>query len=156
MAEKRHLGYCGMYCGDCLGMTGVIAEAAHDFLDILDKYEFEKTALGVFPEKLDEYDKLVDMLMFMENLKCTRFCREIDGGESTCDIRQCCVENGYITCNSCNGFENCDKLENVLGELHLEACKKNLRDINKMGLEKWLVAGKKHHYWDRDVKELND
>ena len=68
MAEKQHLGYCGLYCGDCLGRTGVIADAARDFLDILDKYEFEKTATSVFPVELSGYDDLIDMLMFMENL----------------------------------------------------------------------------------------
>lgn len=26
------LAYCGIYCGDCLGYTGVIADAAKDFL----------------------------------------------------------------------------------------------------------------------------
>ena len=150
MAEKRFLGYCGMYCGNCIGNTGVIADAARDFLDVLDKYEFEKTAIKVFPEQLGEYDRLIDMLMFMENLRCTRFCREIDGGETTCEVRDCCVENGFIACNSCEDFENCEKLEKILGSLHLEACRANLRDINKIGLEKWLASGKKHNYWDHD------
>ena len=150
MAEKKYLGYCGLYCGDCLGMTGVIAEAAKNFLNVLDKYEFEKTAFSVFPSKLSGYDDLIDMLMFMENLHCTRFCREFDGGESQCIVRECCVEHGYITCNSCEDFEICEKLEQVLGGLHLEACRKNLREINKIGLNKWLIEGRKHHYWDRD------
>jgi hypothetical protein len=153
MAEKQYLGYCGLYCGDCLGRTGVIADAARDFLDVLDKYEFEKTAFSVFPSQLADYDNLLDMLMFMENLRCTRFCREIDGGESKCIVRECCVENGYFACNSCEGFEDCDKLELVLGRLHLEACKRNLRDVNEMGLEKWLALGTKHHYWDQDIRE---
>jgi hypothetical protein len=148
MAEKIDLGYCGLYCGDCLGRTGVIADAAREFFDVLDEYEFEKTATSVFPVKLSGYDDLIDMLMFMENLRCNRFCREFDGGESQCIVRECCVESGYFACNSCEGFEDCEKLQSVLGRLHLEACLKNLRAINEMGLEKWLAEGKKHHYWD--------
>jgi len=150
MAEKKYLGYCGLYCGDCLGMTGVIADAATNFLNVLDKYEFEKTAFSVFPSKLSGYDDLIDMLMFMENLRCTRFCREFDGGETQCIIRECCVEHGYQACSSCEDFETCDKLESVLGALHLRACRRNLRDINEMGLDMWLREGTKHHYWDRD------
>lgn len=149
MVEKQHLGYCGLYCGDCLGRTGVIADAARDFLNVLDKYEFEKTAFSVFPSDLANYDDLIDMLMFMENLRCTRFCREIDGGESQCIVRECCVEHGYLVCNSCDEFETCEKLARTLGGLHLEACKRNLRDINEFGLDVWLSEGKKHHYWDR-------
>lgn len=30
-ARKELLAYCGFYCGDCLGCTGVIAEAATTF-----------------------------------------------------------------------------------------------------------------------------
>ena len=150
MAEKKHLGYCGLYCGDCLGRTGVIADAASDFLNTLDKYEFEKTAFSVFPSQLAEYDNLIDMLMFMENLRCTRFCREFDGGETQCIIRECCVEHGYQVCSSCEDFETCEKLESVLGALHLRACRSNLREINMVGLDRWLVDGKKHHYWARD------
>ena len=158
MVEKQYLGYCGLYCGDCLGRTGVIADAARDFLDDLDKYEFEKTAFSVFPSELANYDDLLDMLMFMENLRCNRLCREIDGGESKCIVRECCVENGYFACNSCENFEDCDKLKMILGRLHFEACRRNLRDVNEIGLEKWLAEGTKHHYWDRDIKEqeVND
>lgn len=151
MSEKQYLAYCGLYCGDCLGRTGVIADAAREFLNVLDEYEFEKTALSVFPLQLGEYDNLIDMLMFMENLRCNRLCRTIDGGESKCDVRQCCVEHGYYACNSCEDFETCEKLETVLGTLHLKASKKNLREINKMGLEKWIAEGKKHHYWDVEL-----
>ena len=43
MSERRLLGYCGMYCGGCLGHTGVIANAAEEFLKVLDKHEFERT-----------------------------------------------------------------------------------------------------------------
>ena len=150
IAEKRLLGYCGMYCGNCMGKTGVIADAARDFLDVLDKYEFEKTANRVFSEQLSGYDDLIDMLMFMENLRCSRCCREIDGGESQCLIRDCCVENGFTTCNSCPDFEACEKMDSILGGLHIEACRANLREINKIGIDNWLDHGKKHHYWDQD------
>ena len=49
MTKRSFLAYCGIYCEDCLGLSGVIADAARDFLNVLDKYEFEKTALNVFP-----------------------------------------------------------------------------------------------------------
>lgn len=150
MSERRLLGYCGMYCGDCLGCSGVIADASKEFLKVLDNYEFEKTAIHVFHTQLEEYDKFIDMLEFMGGLRCKTRCREVDGGESKCEVRQCALDHGYFTCNECEGFEECDKLENVLGDLHLESCKNNLRGINKLGLDTWLREGKIHHYWDKE------
>lgn len=149
MSERSLLAYCGMYCGECIGCSGVIANAAGDFLKVLDKYEFEKTAVNVFPNDLGEYDKFIDMLEFMGGLRCKTTCRSVDGGESKCEARQCAVENGHYVCSECEEFEDCEKLDNVLGSLHTESCRMNLRAIKKMGLDAWLEKGKKHHYWDK-------
>jgi hypothetical protein len=139
-----------MYCGECLGYTSAIAKAAQDFTVILDKYQFEKTAESVFSKQLADYDKLIDMVDFMSGLSCKATCREVDGGESECIVRQCAVDRGYSACNECEGFEECEKRIVLLGSLHMEACNNNLKAINKMGLIEWLENGKKHHYWDRD------
>ena len=149
MSERRLLAYCGMYCGGCLGFSGVIADAANDFLKVLDAYQFEKTAVNVFQSELSEYDEFIDMLEFMNGLRCKTSCRDVDGGESKCDVRQCAVDHGYYACNECDGFEKCEKLEKILGNLHLESCIKNMQAINKMGLTDWLEKGIKHHYWDK-------
>ena len=37
-ARKDLLAYCGFYCGDCLGYTGVIADAADNLTQVLEKY----------------------------------------------------------------------------------------------------------------------
>ncbi len=150
MSERRLLGYCGMYCGDCLGYTGVIANGANEFLKVLDKHEFEKTAEGVFSEQLAGYDNFIDVLEFMGGLRCKTMCREVDGGESPCVVRQCAVDNGFIACNECDYFEECDKLADHLGTLHIESARNNLRGINRMGLDKWLAKGKKYTYWDHE------
>lgn len=139
-----------MYCGDCLGCSGAIADASSEFLNVLDEYEFEKTAIHVFPTQLGEYDKFIDMLEFMGGLRCKTRCRDVDGGESKCEVRHCAVESEYFSCNECDDFEECDKLENVLGALHIDSCKNNLRGINKLGLEAWLREGRVHHYWDKE------
>ena len=84
----------------------------------------------------------------MEDLRCVRFCRELDGGESKCEIRHCCVDNGFFAGYECDHYNDCEKLKRILGELHYESCIKNHREINRLGLENWLTYGKKHHYWD--------
>ena len=140
--------YCGIYCGDCLGYTGVIAEATDSFLDVLDRYKFYMTARNVFPKELGDYDRLTDMLLFMSELKCHKTCRERTDEEASCIVRNCCKELGFYACYECSGFERCETLASVLGGLHLDACLQNLREIREMGLEAWLRDGMRHHYWD--------
>ncbi len=143
--------YCGIYCGDCLGYTGVIADAAEEFLDVLDKYKFYMTAKYVFPERLGDYDRLIDMLLFMTEMKCYKTCRERNDEEASCVVRNCCKTRGFYACHECNDFEQCETLRSVLGGLHLDVCLKNLREMREMGLEAWLRDGTKHHYWDEDL-----
>ena len=146
--EADLVTYCGIYCGDCLGYTGVIAEATDSFLDVLDKYKFYMTARNVFPKELGDYDRLIDMLLFMSELKCHKTCRERTDEEASCVVRDCCNERGLFSCHECSGFEGCETLGSVLGGLHLDACLQNLREMRKMGLEAWLRDGTRHHYWD--------
>ena len=126
------LAYCGLYCGDCLGYTGVIADAAGEFKAVLDRYRFDMTAKGVFSEELRNYDAFREALGFMAGLRCPRICRE----------------RGLYACHECGGFETCEKLRSALGGLHADSCLKNLRAIREMGLEDWVTKGERHHYWD--------
>ena len=147
-SETDLITYCGIYCGDCLGYTGVIAEATDTFLDVLDKYRFYMTARNVFPKELGDYDRLIDMLLFMSELKCHKTCRERTDEEASCVVRDCCNERGLFACHECSGFEGCETLGSVLGGLHLGACLQNLREMREIGLEAWLRDGRRHHYWD--------
>ncbi len=150
MAGKRELlAYCGFYCGDCLGYTGVIADAAHSMLEVLETFKFERTAACVFPEQLKNYDKLCEMLTFMAGLRCPGICREgePDGPPSGCEAKNCCRERGFFACYECDDFETCAILGSVHGGLHADSCLRNLRAIREMGLEAWLSRGQRFCYW---------
>lgn len=144
------LGYSGFYCRDCLGYTGVIADAAEAFMGLLGKYKFGRTAACVFPEQLGDYDRLVEMLAFMAGLRCAGICRREDQGYavSGCEIKTCCRAKGFYACYECDEFEACEKLALVHKGLHTDSCLKNLRAIRESGLDIWLAQGKRHHYWD--------
>ena len=149
-SEENLITYCGIYCGDCLGYTGIIADAADAFLDVLDKHKFYMTAKNVFPEELGDYNSLIDMLLFMSELKCHKICRERTDEEASCIVRSCCKGKGLYACYECSDFEGCETLTSVLGELHLGACLQNLREIREMGVEAWLRDGTRHQYWDEE------
>jgi len=143
--KKDLLSFCGIYCGDCLGNTGVIAEAAEDFKTVLNKYQFEKTAESVFHKQIEDFNRFYETLKFMTSLKCPKPCRERKNLDISCSIRACCQEKGYFACYECRDFENCEKQISLMKGLHSHALRQNLKAIKKIGLEKWIRSGKRHH-----------
>ena len=144
MKKRELLAYCGLYCGDCGGYTGKIADAAINLKKELTDYKFELTARHLFSDALKDYDKFVEMLDLMATLKCQSVCREKTDTSTSCEIRRCCREKGYYACHECEDFEACEKLEALKG-LHRDSCVKNLKAIKEMGIEKWIESGKR--YW---------
>ena len=153
MKERRDLlAHCGSYCGDCLGYTGVIADAATDLMEVLEKYKFDRTAECVFPEELRDYDQFCEMLGFMAGLRCPGICKEgkPDGSPFGCEVKNCCIDRGFYACHECDDFESCDKLRSLHKGLYADSSARNLRAIREMGLEAWLVSGKRHCYWNEE------
>jgi hypothetical protein len=75
-------------------------------------------------------------------LRCKRGCRD-NGGPPQCTIRSCARKRDYQGCWECTDFEICEKL-NFLKSAHGDANIKNLKKIQKQGVDAFL-AGKK--YW---------
>jgi hypothetical protein len=148
--QKELLAYCGIYCADCLGCSGVIAGAAENLLGVLTRYKFERTANAVFPEQLSDYDRFRQMLGFMATLRCPARCRkdESPAASNSCKVRACCREHGFFACFECEGFEECETLRSNFGGLHARPSIANLKAIKEMGLDTWLQCGERHHYWD--------
>ena len=140
--RKDFLAHCGLYCGDCAGYSGAIADTARNLMNVLEKYQFERTAKSLFSEKLKEYDKFCEMLRFMTDLKCPKICREREDSSASCKIRRCCRDKGFYACYGCDDFEICEKLK-TLEELHGDSCVENLKAIKEMGLEAWIRRGKR-------------
>ena len=148
MKEKKDLlAYCGLYCGDCAGYSGEIADAAQKLKDTTKRYKFHQTAKHLFPKKLKEYDKLEKMVDFMTQLRCPKVCREIKESDVKCKISKCCREKGFFACYECDVFEECDELKTLSG-LHGDSHIKNLRAIREMGIDKWISEGKRRWFAD--------
>ncbi|UCG31078.1 MAG: DUF3795 domain-containing protein [candidate division WOR-3 bacterium] len=145
--KKELLAYCGLYCGDCAGYSGEIADAAQNLREITQRYKFDQTAKNLFPKELKDYDKFREMINFMTQLKCPKTCRSINGNEVKCEISKCCREKGFYACHECSTFEICDKLKNM-SALHGDSCVKNLKSIKKMGIDSWIREGKR--FWFAD------
>lgn len=150
MAGRAELvAYCGLYCGDCLGYTGVIADAALAFNAVLARYQFERTAAHIFPEELPDYASFRGKLAFMSELRCSGRCRKAEGEvvPTGCAVRNCCIDKGFFACYECAEFETCAKLRELHGELHYDSSLRNMRAMRELGLKAWLAEGPRHCYW---------
>jgi len=142
--DKNLIAFCGLYCSDCAGYSGEIADAAKSLLFGLKKYDFTKTARCLFSDDLTDMDDFLKKLTFITTLRCATVCRIKTEGETKCAIRVCCRKKGFYACYECACFKRCEQLMRM-EELHGDSCIKNLMGIKLMGLEQWLKKGKR--YW---------
>ncbi len=143
--EKDLVAYCGLYCGDCFGHQGVIADLARDLREELRASKFEKTAEYVsqtpFFKVFKDYPQCYKVLGAMVKFRCKKACR--GGGGPPCKIRKYCREKGIDGCWQCDEFEICEKLD-FLKPNHEDAHLKNLRVLEKSGVDSF-ISGKR--YW---------
>jgi len=138
---------CGLYCGDCAGYSGEIADKAQALLEVLERYRFHRTARSLFAKQLADYDRTHEDIRFMAGLRCSKVCRLRGEGETPCAIRKCCLDRGYFACHECAEFEGCEKLKTLEGA-HGDACIRNLVAMRDMGVEAWMRSGQR--LWSGD------
>ena len=140
MPDENLVSYCGLYCGDCHGYTGSIADLARDLRKELRKNKFDEVAKVIPFKEFKNYPECYECLGAMVKLRC-KGCR---GGfrSKFCEITKCALEKEYQGCWQCKKFETCEKFK-FLKPVHKDANLKNLRKIKRQGLEVF-IKGKKH------------
>jgi len=142
--NKDLVAYCGLYCGDCPGYKGEIADLARDLKKKLREEKFDKvsTWLSEQVKPFKKYEDFDEVLGAMVKLRCRKICRA-RGVQSGCEIRKCCLKKNNPGCWECEEFETCEKFD-FLKPIHEDAHLKNLRKIKKQGIDKF-IEGKR--YW---------
>ena len=153
MSEQKDLiAYCGLYCGDCFGYQGKIADLARDLRKELRQTKFEKTAEFMstysFFETFKDYKQCYEVLGAIVKLRCKKACKG-GGGPPFCKMRKCCMKKGFDGCWECDEFETCKNLD-FLVPSHGDAHIKNLKKIRKNGVNRFL-EGKK--CWYSEIKK---
>jgi hypothetical protein len=138
--EKNLVAYCGLYCGDCPGYTGEVADRSRDLREILQQTGFDTFARQIPDPKFKHYAECYECLGAMMDTQCPQVCRE-RGDDVKCDIRECSIERGYDGCWECGEFEECQKLTRLTA-VHKDAHINNLRIIAKEGISA-LVGSKR-------------
>ena len=148
MAKKQDLiGYCGLYCGDCVGYTQTVPNLARDMRQELRRYRFDKMADMLaqvsFFKEFKDYKKCYNLLGTMMKLRCKKLCKG-NGGPPECKIRICARKKKLPGCWQCDDFSTCEKLK-ILEPHHGVAHLKNLRKIKRQGPAAF-VEGKRYWY----------
>jgi hypothetical protein len=147
MAKNTDLiAYCGLYCGDCIGYKGKVADLARDLRKELRAVKFGKLAEAMsdipFFAAYKHYDECYQVLGAMVKFRCKKSCRG-GGGPPFCKMRKCCRKKGIEGCWECGEFETCTELD-FLKPIHGDAHIKNLRKLKKSGVDAFLAGTK---YW---------
>ncbi len=141
---EKLIAYCGLYCGDCRGYKGTIANLARDLNRELRRERFEGLAAALskvpFFKALEHYPQCCEVLETLPKLRCKRTCRG-NGGPPHCAIRMCNREKGFDGCWGCDEFKTCLKLD-FLKSGHGDAPIRNLAKIKRSGTQAF-VQGKR-------------
>jgi len=104
------IAYCGLYCGDCFGYKGKVADLARDLRKELRQAKFEEAVKGIPFKEFQHYNECYEVLGAMVRLRCKSACRG-GGGNPFCKIRKCCQTKDVEGCWECGDFETCGKLD---------------------------------------------
>ncbi len=138
--DKNLIAYCGLFCNDCFGFNGKVADLARDLRKELRESKFDKLVDGIPFKEFKHYRECYECLGAMVRLRCKSACRG-GGGNPFCKVRKCCQKKKIEGCWECDEFETCGKLDS-LKQGHGDAHIRNLRKIKKNGADKFF-KGKK-------------
>jgi len=143
--EEKLISYCGLYCGDCSGNKGTIANLARDLRKGLEGERFADLAKALskipFFKAFEGFPQCCAVLDTLPKLRCKKACRG-DGGPPYCEIRTCNRDKRHDGCWQCDAFETCTTLA-FLKPGHGDANLRNLNKIRRQGAAAFL-GGKRH------------
>ena len=149
MKEEALTGYCGLYCGDCIRYHCRASGLAGELLREIDNDHFRAYAnvKSVHLKAFENVESLIAGLRAVEGINCTTPCGAGgDGCNGDCHIIACVKEKNFAGCWECNDVEGCDKL-GFLNAFHGDGHIKNLKQIKKHGIPKWVEYRAKCYPW---------
>ena len=136
--EKKLVGYCGLYCGNCGIYKGrIVPKMAADLKELISTHGFAEWVPKY--EKTDfSFEEFQKGLKFFSDQErgpyCQVPCKE-GGGLPFCKIRPCANEKEVEICFECKEFP-C-KLFSPFLEKHPEIIEEE-KKYKKLGMEMWI------------------
>jgi hypothetical protein len=149
--DTKLIGYCGLYCGNCILRIGNVADLSRQLLEKFHEIKFEKWAKGLASlskelKAFENYESCYEVLEAWQEMRCEKVCKE-GGGGASCKIRICCQKKNIEGCWECEQFEDCKTLawlKPVNGEVNIN----NIRKIRSEGIEKFIEEMSRKEFCD--------
>lgn len=133
---KNQVGFCGIWCGSCLGGNGAILELTKRYEEITKR---SKAALEKWAPKEFNFNEFMKGLACIQAMPLCPGCRK-GGGNSSCKIRICALNKGVTDCSQCDQLKECTNFEEL--EKSSPKIKEGLTEIKNKGqkalVEKWM------------------
>ena len=143
------VAYCGLYCGDCHGYTGTVADLARDLRKELRQTRYDlfakEMAISPYGKGYEHYDECYAVLGEMVKFRCRSGCRK-GGGNPGCKIRKCVQKKELDGCWECTEFETCTKLD-FIKPVHGDAHIRNLKRLKKQSKKEF--SNGKHEWYTK-------
>lgn len=137
---KNQIGFCGIWCGSCLGGNGATLELTRRFEQSI---KHGQLALEKWAPKEFNFKELMKQLAYILAMPNCPGCRK-GGGNSNCKIRICALSKGVTDCSQCDQLSACKNFEE-LEESHPKI-KEGLAEIRNKGhvavISKWMNESK--------------
>lgn len=133
---KKQIGFCGIWCGGCLGGNDALQELTRRYEQIIRR---SKEALETWAPKELDFNGLLKNLENVQAMPLCPGCKK-DGGNPTCEIRICALKNNIPNCSQCDELTECKNFESL--EQNSLKIREELRKIKSVDqnelIKKWM------------------
>lgn len=133
---KNQIGFCGIWCGSCLGGNDALQELTRKYEQVI---RCSKEALETWAPKEFDFNGLLNDLGNIQAMPLCLGCKN-NHGNSTCEIRICAQKNNITNCNQCGELTECKNFK--LLEQNNPKIREELRKIKNVDqkelLKKWI------------------
>jgi hypothetical protein len=132
---RNQIGFCGIWCGSCLGGNDALQELTRKYEQIIKRGQ---SAIEKHASKEFNFNQFMKGLACIKAMQLCPGCKN-GGGNPTCEIRICALKKNVTNCSQCNALTDCKNFESL--EETNPKIKEDLKKIknvdHKKLIEKW-------------------
>jgi len=132
---KGQIGFCGIWCGSCLGGNGAVQELTRKYEQTIKRsqYALERWCPNEF-----SFNEFMNSLACVEAMSLCPGCKK-GGGNPACEIRTCASKRNMINCSQCNELSGCKRIDSMKQNYpRMKDDLRRIRDVDQKELiPKW-------------------